>query len=143
MNNFLVKFSLYLDIVKKGRGLTKIKIIPGTFKILTQCLPGIQNKFSSMITIFHLKYFWKWVGFYCIYLKRKKILTINTFTKWFIKKKFYSWHCTVSLHIRFYELAFFLWQKVYSVAEKLFNEENFFSGRSGFLRQKIRIKVVL
>ena len=54
MNNFLVKFSLYLDIVKKGRGegLTKIKTILGTFEIFTQGLPGIHNKKISIIPFF-------------------------------------------------------------------------------------------
>ena len=56
MNNFLVKFSLYLDIVKKGRGggegWTKIKIITGTFEILTQGLPGIHDNIFSIILFF-------------------------------------------------------------------------------------------
>jgi hypothetical protein len=58
MNNILVKFIFYLDLVKMGReggGVTKMKIIPGTFKILTQCLPGIYSKFSFIIPIFHFK----------------------------------------------------------------------------------------
>ena len=47
----------------------------------------------------------------------------------------------VSWFISFYELAFFLWQKLYSVAEKNFSiKKIFISDGSGFLRQKIRRK---
>ena len=49
----------------------------------------------------------------------------------------------MSIFTRFFELAFFLWQKLYSVADKLFYKETFFSDRSVFLWQKIRRKLFL
>ena len=160
MNNFLVKISLYLDIVIKGRELTKIKIIPGTFKILTQCLPGIQNNFFSIITIFYLKYLWKWVDLYCINLKRKKCLVFIHLQNCLLKKHFSIVDTALCLYILgfmnllfFFDRKFTLWQtnflmkKLFSVTEvgfydrkleeRCFCKENLFLWNKLFLWEKL------
>ena len=74
------------------------------------------------------------------------MLIPNIFTKLLIKFFFFLpivENCMVSLYIRFYEFVFFLWHKLYSVADQLFYDETFFSDRSGFLWQKIRRKLFL